>query len=257
MFFETNNNNTIHIIKEEGEDFPAHLHNGIEIMICANGTLNVTCNQETRLLNKGEAMIAFPNDIHSYVKTDYGEGILIIFPPNISPIVTSVINSGAYSNFPRNNKVLPIAEELCMLNGSRADFSVIYGYIHVLFGLLTEKLAKPKNKIDVNTFNKAIAYISSNYTSQLTLKKLSSAVGVSEEHLSRMFSAKIEGGFKNYLQLLRVENAKNLLRTTDKSIYEILLESGFSDQSTFNRVFKIMTDMTPKEYRKTFKITSC
>lgn len=61
---------------------------------------------------------------------------------------------------------------------------------------------------------------------------------------------KIDGGFKNYLILLRVEKAKNMLKTADANIYEISLESGFSDQRTFNRTFKRITNMTPKSYRK-------
>jgi transcriptional regulator GlxA family with amidase domain len=53
-----------------------------------------------------------------------------------------------------------------------------------------------------------------------------------------------------YLHTLRVEHAKNLLRQSSRSILEIAYESGFSDQRTFNRVFKQHTDRTPKEYRR-------
>ena len=49
--------------------------------------------------------------------------------------------------------------------------------------------------------------------------------------------------------MLRVEHAKNLLRSTDLKINDVIFESGFSDQKTFNRVFKELVNMTPKEYR--------
>ena len=89
-----------------------------------------------------------------------------------------------------------------------------------------------------------------NYTKKISLKSVASETGVTPCHLSRMFTQKIDGGFKNYLVLLRIEKAKNMLKTTDANIYEISLESGFSDQRTFNRVFKSITGMTPKSYRK-------
>ena len=58
------------------------------------------------------------------------------------------------------------------------------------------------------------------------------------------------GGFKRYLQILRVQKAKNLLSSTDLSVNEVLEQSGFFDQRTFNRVFKAVTDFTPLAYRK-------
>ena len=59
-----------------------------------------------------------------------------------------------------------------------------------------------------------------------------------------------ENSFSNYLNKIRIEQSKLLLKNTDSSIVEIALEVGFEDQSYFSKVFKNLTKMTPKQYRQ-------
>ena len=133
---------------------------------------------------------------------------------------------------------------------NNSNYTILYGYLHAILGLILKKDVTSQKNVDINTFNSVIKYISSHYTESISLKSVSKYAGVSQPHLSRMFSEKIDGGFKNYLNMLRVEKATELLKNTDKNIIEVMLESGFSNQATFNRVFKKNTNLTPKEYRK-------
>lgn len=229
-------------------DYPVHTHDSIEIMICTEGTLKVSCNNQEKILEKDEIMIAFQNDIHSYSKTDFGKRIMLIISSDFSEILVSVLNNGNYSNFVKSSEAVAIAKKLIDAKKKQNSLAV-YGYIHILLGHVLSKTDK-KISYDRNTFNRAIKYISQNYTKHITLKELSNKTCVTQSHLSRLFSEKIDGGFSKYLQILRVEKAKNLLQNTNMNIYEIMFESGFRDQSTFNRVFKNITKKTPKEYRK-------
>lgn len=247
MFFQVHSETIV--AKGNSMDYPVHIQDSIEIMICIDGTLGATCNQTERILKKGEMVIAFPNDIHSYFKTGYGKRIMIIVSSDFSKAIKASIDSESYKNFVKNSEAVTIAEKLheAVIN---KNILAVYGYMHILFSLILEKTDKKTFYSDVTTFNRAIKYISQNYTNHLTLKELSKKIGVTQSHLSRLFSEKIDGGFSKYLQILRVEKAKNLLQNTNMNIYEIMFESGFRDQSTFNRVFKNITKKTPKEYRK-------
>lgn len=252
MLFENKGDNIL-VCETEAFDFPCHLHINIEIMVCTEGTLEVSCNEQERTLCKGDIMISFPDDIHSYKKTEFGKGIMIIFHPNISELITSTLNNGQYSNFLHEDKVVQVANDLYhYYSKSSTNFSVIYGYLHIIFGMVLKKIDCKKSELTVDVFHSAVRYISLNYTNPISLKKVSENVGISQCHLSRIFSDRIDGGFKNYLKILRVDKAKSLLKTTDLSIYDIMMESGFSDQRTFNRVFKSMTAMTPREFRLNF-----
>lgn len=255
MLFEVKNK-SIDVFEITALDFPLHLHTHIEVLICTDGTFEVSCNNQEQTLCEGDIMISFPNDIHSYTKTEFGKGIMIIFDPYISELITSTLNKEQYSNFLHDEEVVPLSIELYHYSQSSANFHVIYGYLHIIFGMVLRKISFKNSNLPVSVFDAAIRYIAHNYTKSITLKKISQKVGVSQSHLSRVFAEKIEGGFNNYLKILRIERAKNLLLTTDLNIYEILLESGFSDQRTFNRVFKRMTNMTPREYRKIFQSIS-
>lgn len=252
MFFE-NKIRDIEVTKCGSFDFPYHLHNNIEILVCTNGTFDMVCNSENRILYQGDIMIAFPGDIHAYNKTDYGEGIMIIFNPNISEIILSLLANSKYENFVKESSIIPLAQWLLQSYNNHSNFAVIYGYLHTIIGMVLNKSKTTNNRDEINSFNMAIRYIAFNYTSQITLKSISKYVGITQSHLSRILSQKVEGGFKHYLNLMRIEKSKELLTNTEKNIYEIMLDSGFTDQGTFNRVFKKIVGCTPSKYRASTK----
>lgn len=247
MFFE-NKIRDIEVHKYVSFNFPYHLHNNIEILVCTDGSFNIACNNDERILHSGDVMVAFPGDVHAYRKTDYGEGIMIIFNPNISEIIISLLSNTKFENFVSEKSVISLAQSMLDSFRNNSNFAIIYGYLHTIIGTVLKNKTK-KTNIELTVFNSAIRYIAFNYTNQISLKSISKHIGISQSHLSRIFSQKVEGGFKRYLNLMRVEKAKELLTNTEKSIYEIMQNAGFTDQGTFNRVFKQNINCTPREYR--------
>ena len=251
MFFENRVEN-INISEISAFSFPLHLHHNIELTVCTEGALQVYCNGQTKTLHYGDIMVAFPNDVHAYINTEFGKGIMLIFNPNISEVLKNKINDHTYDNFASDNTLIPLLTELYTeFMSKNSSFLMMYGYLHIILDSVLKHLPHSTNKqpIEIDLFSKALKYISCNYTNPLTLKALSKYLGVSQYHLSRIFSEKIPGGFCGYIQNLRIEYAKELLENTKLSIYEILLESGFTNQRTFNRVFKNITGLTPSEFR--------
>jgi len=96
-----------------------------------------------------------------------------------------------------------------------------------------------------------VAYISSNFQEALSLDKMSLDLGISKYALSRVFSGTFHRNFNQYLNDVRLNYALHCMETTNDTILDICLESGFESQRTFNRVFKDRFHMTPSEYRKT------
>ncbi len=88
----------------------------------------------------------------------------------------------------------------------------------------------------------------------LSLQTLAKAVGVSPRQVSETINRFSDRNFANYINSYRVEEAKTLLKSTDKKnkIISIALDSGFNNLSTFNVAFKADTDQTPSEYREKF-----
>ncbi|MGN8630201.1 PocR ligand-binding domain-containing protein [Blautia sp. HCP3S3_G3] len=96
---------------------------------------------------------------------------------------------------------------------------------------------------------KAIRYISKNFTHNLSLEEVANHVHLNPAYFSTLFKQSTGSTFKEYLNMVRVEESKRLLANTDHSIIDIALATGFEDQSYFSKVFKKYTGLTPKQYR--------
>ena len=96
---------------------------------------------------------------------------------------------------------------------------------------------------------KAIRYISKNFAGNLTLEDVAEHVHLNATYFSTLFKQSTGSTFREYLNMVRIEESKRLLTSTDYSILEIALATGFEDQSYFSKVFKKHTGLTPKQYR--------
>ncbi|MDF9618448.1 helix-turn-helix domain-containing protein [Pseudomonas entomophila] len=94
-----------------------------------------------------------------------------------------------------------------------------------------------------------------NLRKPLTIKALAAELAVSQRTLNRRFKLALGMQPLTYLQNLRIEAAKQLLELTDLHIETILVDVGYSDASSFSRLFQARTGLTPTAYRERFKRT--
>lgn len=110
------------------------------------------------------------------------------------------------------------------------------------------------SKIDVvetNVIVKAKRYLMDHYDNpELTLLEVAQSVGLSEKYFTNRFSKETGETFSSYLTQLRIQKAKELLRTTTFKSYEISEMVGYRNAEHFTRVFKKETGCTPAQYRK-------
>jgi YesN/AraC family two-component response regulator len=95
----------------------------------------------------------------------------------------------------------------------------------------------------------ALGYIQRNYPHTLSRGEISAAVGVSEDYLSRIFSREMGLSPWEYLNRLRVLQAKRLLADSKESVTWIAAQVGFDDPAYFSRVFQKLEGCSPREYR--------
>ena len=87
----------------------------------------------------------------------------------------------------------------------------------------------------------------------ISLEQAADEIGVSKSHLSRLINSELGAGFNDYLNTLRVEEAKRYLENPEFAQYTLVaigLEAGFNSKTTFNTAFKKIAGVTPSEYRK-------
>ena len=96
---------------------------------------------------------------------------------------------------------------------------------------------------------KAMLYISEHFNAPLTLEEVAAHVHLHPSYFSTLFKSSTGSSFKEYLNMVRIEESKRLLSNTDYSIIDIAVAVGFEDQSYFSKVFKKYTGLTPKQFR--------
>lgn len=102
--------------------------------------------------------------------------------------------------------------------------------------------------------SEAKLYMSEHFTDpNLMLQDVAKAVGMSNSRFSTVFSQQNGQTFTEYLIFLRLNKAKEMLRTTNIKSSQIARESGYNDSHYFSYIFKKNTGMTPSEYRTQYQ----
>ncbi len=99
-------------------------------------------------------------------------------------------------------------------------------------------------------FERAINYIGTNFHKRITLEEVAHMTYMSPSYFSNSFHQRMGITFSEYLVILRMNKAKELLTTTGLRIYEVAERSGYEDFRHFSKMFKKHTHCSPAEYRK-------
>jgi len=102
--------------------------------------------------------------------------------------------------------------------------------------------------------NKAIDHAERHLGAELSLAELADAVATSPRTLIRRFRASLGDTPLGYVQKMRVDRAKRMLATSSLSLERIVERSGYSDISSFRKVFRAHTGLTPADYRSRFQL---
>ena len=126
------------------------------------------------------------------------------------------------------------------------------GYTAQLIFLMLRYPGDPEESTTGNELiDDIVKYINENYTGDIKLSGVARLKSVSPEHLSRTFKACIGNGFNEYVTLLRLKRAEEMIKTEpNKTISEIAYECGFNDGNYFSYKFKKMYGVSPIKRRE-------
>ncbi|HBG00961.1 MAG TPA: hypothetical protein DDW87_05245 [Firmicutes bacterium] len=93
-------------------------------------------------------------------------------------------------------------------------------------------------------------YMQENYVSEISLSAIAKRYRMSPSYLSALFAKSMGQTFTDYLTECRISKAKEILKHTDKRIYEVAMEVGYRDPYYFSNRFKQITGSSPSEYRE-------
>lgn len=227
-----------------------HIHEYSEMLYVRSGTMTLFIDGKTRIVPEGHLVFIFPNQTHKYTKRTACELWIAVFSNDFLSAFFS-----AHPNMRPQDPVVEMQNDHALIDQLRGadpkDITRIAGLLHLLFSVLEKSTvfvqAEPS---DDDIYNAALGYIGRNFKNNITLADMAKALGYHEKYLSSALHSLTKMHFRTFLATYRINHAKTLLYTTEMTVAEIALESGFSAINTFNRVFKRITGMTPSKYRK-------
>ena len=96
---------------------------------------------------------------------------------------------------------------------------------------------------------KAVQYINDHYNKKISLEDIAGYVGISKYYFSVLFKKEKDITFSAYLNSVRIDKAKQLLKNPQTTINDVVDEFGFNDAQYFSKTFKKYVGMTVTEYR--------
>jgi AraC-like DNA-binding protein len=271
----TNNRSIMLYDNHEYEDYPPHWHTPIEIIMPTQSTYHVDCSNISFHLNEGDILLIAPGVLHNLYAPPIGKRL--IFQVGFSLLDTIgelesiiLLISPAILITPENAP--DIHQQLfdLMLNIRDEYFSTailkeayIYSKLIEILVLIgrrhTEKntifnIKNIKRKEYIEKILFICDYINNHCTENITLDDMAKLAGFSKYHFSRLFTEFMNVSFYKYLNQRRIMYAEKLLINPNLSITEIAHTSGFSNLSTFIRMFKICKNCTPTNFRNMYKL---
>ncbi|MBA2479815.1 MAG: helix-turn-helix transcriptional regulator [Planctomycetes bacterium] len=260
---------TYHVQKDEPIT-TLHRHDGIELGYCFSGSGVFVVEDKVMPFSAGCATVINERELHlaqSTPGTESSWAFLYVDPARLigacdEPLLlsTTELCGREFANV-----LAPDAHPtICALLRELADESREPGEGHrsVVRGLVLSLMARlhrlpgrrsgdtSSRAPSLQRLAPALAYIGSHYAEELGIPTLARVCAMSGTHFRRSFGAALGQTPKEYLTRFRVQKAASLLRDPRHSVLEASLSAGFQSLSAFNRHFRAIMGVSPREWRR-------
>lgn len=231
-----------------------HLHREMEIIYVREGSAIAHADLSCEPMRAGDLFISFPNQIHYYEQAVPGRYALLVFSPEIfSGLKTCLSRDLPVCNVvhvPPNSPCIAHMNAAMAAGGEYAQ-TIAVGHLNLMMSELLGMLQLRQVSGGSNTaLGSIIDYCNENYAGELTLDSVAESLHLSKYYVSRLINGRFGLGFSDYVNILRVNRACELLETTDKKSADISEDVGFGTIRSFNRAFAHIMKVTPMDYRR-------
>ncbi len=260
-------------LNNESEDYPVHWHTPMEIIMPVKGSYNIGLGDHTITLQEGELIFICPGVIHSLQAPEYGERIIfqielavlreikeinsllsliapaITITPDNAPDIHSRVKQLLFAIRKEYDENSFLSE--AAIYARMTDILTIIGRNHTTNNCRFDA-GHQKQKEYIDKFLSICSYIEEHCTEDLTLDEAAKIAGFSKYHFTRLFKQFTNTTYYKYLNQKRIAYAESLLADPENSVTEVALLSGFSSLSAFIRMFKMIKQCTPTEFREMY-----
>lgn len=237
-----------------------HVHEQAELVIIREGTAWISLDDVQYCLHPGDAAVMFPLVPHSFDRlSGESRGLIAIFPPDMIPEFTGTFH-GMHPVTPllradQTGAEFRIAADRLDGLSMEENLPLCVAYLHVLLADMIHRLpcspVYDYNEQDLG--HRIISYVSANAYEEITLENAAYAMGISASHLSHFFSEKLHVNFRRFVNSLRIEKARLMMRDPTRTLTEICGACGYNNMRTFRRAFQKETSCLPSDYIRSLR----
>lgn len=236
-------------------EFPRHWHDTYVIEVIEQGEDTCECQGKTFSARAGDIIVLNPHEVHTGRPSAKTPLKSRCFYPTIDMMneVSQPESSEFTPHFPNVIPAPPLARMLLQVHRfSNDDHESLLSQTSLYSALrqLVTRHALGVSSLTVShhpCIKNLKEYLSDNFSKNIALQDLSRISGMSPFHLLRTFRAAVGMPPHEFLMSIRIERARALL-TRGFDIAHVACETGFYDQSHFNKHFKRILGITPGQY---------
>ncbi len=248
-----------------------HLHKETEIAFVEEGTLDIDIKGKSVTVRAGEMISISGSALHHYLSEAPGTRIIKIkFMKDwlYEPFLSGEDRKALQLLFERtftircDEEIVRICRHAAEIGMRPGSDLLVFAAIVELFALLIERSPQVHyvdtgDNVRSSSAEELFRYMESNCREPLTLSMVAEHLGFSDSYCSRYIKRIVGLSFVGYLNALRINYAERLLISTPCSIMDIASQSGFVSIQTFNRVFREIVGVSPREYRQSKQNLLC
>ena len=238
---------------KENMDFHAHLHTSFELLSVYKGELTVLIEDKEYRLFAGDSILVLPNLIHAYRTEKYSLIDLVIFSCELLPEIYDEARSGLL----KMPIIKPKKEVTDIIYGKEVGYFALKSAIYSV----ADEYSK-NAEVDLKAHGGGIfalklsRYLDEHCTEEINEDSAAKFMGYHPRYLSSLIAKSFGVSFKQLLNEYRIARAASMLSGSEVSITEIYLAVGYDSQCSFNRNFKSIMGLTPREYRRGLRAPS-
>lgn len=213
-----------------------HCHSYSQLLLPLNGILDIETNHRKFELNE-KNLFFIPNDCNHIFKSEKTNEFLVLDIPN------NMFNNQHMPNFQEGiqcalDEKWKAIRFLILNELNNNNSEALTRLFHYFYPMILKE----------NT-PVSIKYICEHFNENIDLQTLANIEHYNISYYSEWFKKKMKISPIEYIQRLRIQRAKELLRDTDLNIMSIAYEVGYNHHSSFTRIFKSYEKMSPANYR--------
>lgn len=229
-----------------------HYHDAFELYYLEAGTRNYFVEDKLFTVSSGEFVLIPPGKLHR-TGGEYCVRTLVHFTAGyLETVYQSQVIPGLLDCF-SHVKIQPSQEQqtVCTMLLRQLSETTGKNEFGIILGLLLKILGRCADvEIRHGFVGNVVAYINENYAEIESINQIAERFYVSKYHLCRVFKNAMQLTIIEYLNQVKLKNARQLLELSDREVGEIALLCGFHSMPYFSNLFKKSTGESPSSYRK-------